>query len=382
MMQFLLIIFLFVFSNVYPKSVCLNMIVKDERDVIADCVKSVKPLIDYWVIVDTGSHDGTQQIIREVLADVPGELHEKPWVNFAHNRNEALDLAKNHADYILFIDADERLVGTQPFHLPTLDKDFYRIVIHEPGGVDGVRKFLIDSHLDWKWEGVLHEVVICPQAKTYDCIKDFQIVTNLVVGNRSKDSQKFIKDAHMLEEALTKDPNNSRTIFYLAESYGNAREYAKAISFFRKRAEMGGKDPEVFWSLYCIGRMQEMMNADADTIMESYSKAFVSFPMRVEPLYRMAQYYLNHKNFLLVYLISQSARSIPQTSEQSFVERWVYDWGILLQLAESSFYLGKYQESLEAINQLLTIPTLPQDHQKAMKQNWITIHSLMSSQSD
>ena len=78
------------------------MIVKNESPVIEKCLASVKGMIDYWVIVDTGSTDGTQQIIKNFMKDVPGKLYERPWVNFAHNRNEALDLARNKTDYAYF----------------------------------------------------------------------------------------------------------------------------------------------------------------------------------------------------------------------------------------------------------------------------------------
>ena len=89
--------------------ICLNMIVKNESPVIERCLASVKPWIGHWVIVDTGSTDGTQELVRKAMAGVPGELHERPWRNVGHNRNEALDLARAHGDYVLFIDADEQL---------------------------------------------------------------------------------------------------------------------------------------------------------------------------------------------------------------------------------------------------------------------------------
>ena len=79
------------------KTICLNMIVKNESKAIRKLLESVKNIIDYWVIFDTGSTDGTQDIIREFLQDIPGELHERPWVDFAHNRNEALVVAQEKA---------------------------------------------------------------------------------------------------------------------------------------------------------------------------------------------------------------------------------------------------------------------------------------------
>src|SRR5579885_2975943 len=106
-------------------TICLNMIVKDESQVIKRCLNSIKSLIHYWVIVDTGSTDGTQEIVREFLSDIPGELHERPWVNFGYNRNEALNLARGKGDYFLFIDADDRLKFKTGFKLPILTKDHY-----------------------------------------------------------------------------------------------------------------------------------------------------------------------------------------------------------------------------------------------------------------
>jgi glycosyltransferase involved in cell wall biosynthesis len=102
------------------QQICLNMIVKDESKIIKRGLATVKPIIDYWVIVDTGSTDGTQQIIKDFMQDIPGELHERPWKNFAYNRNQALALAKGKADYILFMDADETLEFSPNFKMPTL----------------------------------------------------------------------------------------------------------------------------------------------------------------------------------------------------------------------------------------------------------------------
>ena len=67
--------------------VCLNMIVKNEEAVILRCLKSVKHLVDRWVICDTGSTDRTKEIIQDFMKDKPGKLMEEPWKNFCYNRN-------------------------------------------------------------------------------------------------------------------------------------------------------------------------------------------------------------------------------------------------------------------------------------------------------
>lgn len=78
------------------KRICLNMIVRNESHVIRELISSLAHLIDYWVIVDTGSDDGTQDVTRQRMADleIPGELHERPRRDFGYNRTEAIELAR------------------------------------------------------------------------------------------------------------------------------------------------------------------------------------------------------------------------------------------------------------------------------------------------
>ena len=96
------------------------MIVKNEARVIERCLASVRPLIDSWVITDTGSTDGTQDLIREALDGVPGELREEPWVDFGHNRTRNIQHARGKADFLLTVDADHVLRQDAP--LPRLDR--------------------------------------------------------------------------------------------------------------------------------------------------------------------------------------------------------------------------------------------------------------------
>lgn len=57
--------------NTATPHIRLNMIVKNEANAILICLESVKPYIDSWVIVDTGSTDGTQTIIQNICKPYP-----------------------------------------------------------------------------------------------------------------------------------------------------------------------------------------------------------------------------------------------------------------------------------------------------------------------
>ena len=98
--------------SIKPATVALSIIVKNEAKVIERMLNTVWPLLDYYCVIDTGSTDGTQDIVRKFFEDkgIPGEVIEHPWKNFQDARNKARDSIKGKADYGFWIDADEQLI--------------------------------------------------------------------------------------------------------------------------------------------------------------------------------------------------------------------------------------------------------------------------------
>jgi len=324
------------------------------------------------VIVDTGSTDGTQDIIREFMEDVPGELHERPWLNFAHNRNEAMWLAKLKGDYLLFIDADEVLKFSDHFVCPYLDKDSYYIMTRL-AGTEYVRLQLINNHLNWRWIGVLHEYVYSAAARTSEVLAG---VYNFPSpdGFRSQDSLKFKKDAAVLEEALKTEPYNDRYVFYLAQSYKDAGELELALQNYKKRVEMGGWDQEVYISKYQIALLQEDLNMEPEQIIKGYLDCFSSRPIRAEPLFRLARYYRSQGEFLLGYLVADHALKITNPTDTLFVEKWIYEYGLLLEKSIDAYWIGNFKESLELCQQILELSDLPDNVRECVEKNlwWAT----------
>jgi len=354
------------------KRVCLNMIVKNETPVICRSLASVKPFIDYWVIVDTGSTDGTQAMIKEFMKDIPGELHERPWKNFEHNRNEALALAKGKADYVLFIDADDYLRYEKNFALPSLDKDSYKVMIKHGNTTYG-RVFLVKDSQNWKYVGVLHEVICCDEAKTSGIIDGVSIVFT-GEGARSKDPQKYHKDALIFEEALKTDPNNSRHRFYLAQSYRDAGELELALQNYQKRAEMGGWNEEVYFALFQVAQLQERLGRDPQTIIDGYMKAYNYRPQRQEALFGLVHWYLMNNRPEEGYQLAKNDIGAPMPKDVLFIDYTVHDYRLLLDYSLCAYWTGRYQEAKLASLWLLSKQDLYQDVRKSVETNmkWIT----------
>jgi len=87
-----------------PEGISLCMIVKNEERFLAECLDSVKDVVDEINIVDTGSTDRTVEIARSYGANIIF----REWRNdFAWARNEALAMATRR--WTLILDADEEI---------------------------------------------------------------------------------------------------------------------------------------------------------------------------------------------------------------------------------------------------------------------------------
>ena len=106
-------------SSRQKDTVSLCMIVKNEAEYLAKCLKSVESVVDEMIVVDTGSTDSTKQI-----AEIFGaKVYDFKWTDdFSEARNFSISLAKG--DWIFLLDADEVI--------SPLDFDLFRSIIQDP----------------------------------------------------------------------------------------------------------------------------------------------------------------------------------------------------------------------------------------------------------
>jgi glycosyltransferase involved in cell wall biosynthesis len=327
----------------------------------------VRALIDRWVIVDTGSTDSTQEVIRECLHDVPGELHQRLWRNFGHNRTEALRLAEHASDYLLFIDADETLRVPDGFKWPELDYDAYYLTT-EYAGTEYARCALVSSRLQWRWVGVLHEYL----ASTTEARKANLPWPRVVVahdGARSRDPETYEKDALVLEQALQEEPQNARYAFYLAQSWRDAGRLEKSHAAYLARARMGGWDEEAWYALYQAARLGERLGKEPGVIAQAYLTAFQTRPQRAEPLYHLARFHRERREFALAFMFAQRGAAIARPPDILFVEEDVYAWRLLDEVGTAAYYVGAYSEGRDALRCLLGNADVPESERPRLERN-------------
>ncbi|MFG2334643.1 glycosyltransferase [Streptomyces sp. NPDC048604] len=346
-------------------SVCLCMIVKNEARVIERCLASVRDLVDTWVISDTGSTDGTQRLIREALAGIPGQLYEEPWTNFGHNRTLNIRHARGRADYLLLLDADHVIRHEGP--LPPLTADAY-LLRHE-GALEYRIKRLVSGDIAWRYEGVTHEYLTADGSRGRQHTSehlDALVIEDFHDGGSRHD--KFERDARLLTAELARDPADTRTVFYLAQTMRDLGRTDEAVELYERRAAMGGWAEEVFYALLQAG----ILTADAGdwpAATELLTRAWEARPQRLEACYELASRLRKMKRHHLAHAIVSAVVDRGRPDDILFVQPWVYRWGLLFEYSITAYWVGDFAASLTACDRLLALPDLPEAYRRQTRTN-------------
>ena len=343
------------------QTICLSMIVKDEAHVIRRCLDSVRPVIDYWVIVDTGSTDGTQDIIRAALAGTPGQLMERPWVDFAHNRSEALELARPHGSYSLIIDADDELIIPAGFTMPKLDAPGYTFTIHD-SFTRYSRRQMVSNAMTWYYRGVLHEFL---ESKQISWTRPFPLAMRRGDdGARHRDRTTYRRDVEVLEKALAKENDPfliSRYTFYLAQSYRDCGDKEQALKYYLRRADQGFWEEEVYISLLGAAYLSDAVNAPADEVLSIYDRAIAICPDRAEARHGATRYCREKHRTVEGFHYAAAALSIKMPPNSLFTQPWIYLYGMRDEYAVCAYFTGQYRACLSACLEILDQKEVPPD---------------------
>ena len=322
-------------------TICLCMIVKDEVPVIERCLRSALPLVDIAVIVDTGSTDDTYDKMTPFDENpVPVDVHFRPWVNFSHNRNEAITIAKEsvpEVDYLLFLDADEVLTVPEGFKWPELTADAYWLPV-DYGGTHYLRCALVKSSFEMRYVGAVHEYLELPEGTVIERL-DAPTIRVFHDGARARDPQTYAKDAALLLEAHRKDPADARTVFYLAQSHRDAGKPFAARDWYLKRAAMGGWAEEQWMALYEAAKLTEI--DDPEMAVNYYLRAYQMRPARAEPLYQLARLFRGRRDWHVAWMFAMAASHVMMpVGERLFLDPSIYKWRIHDEIGILGFYAG------------------------------------------
>jgi glycosyltransferase involved in cell wall biosynthesis len=346
----------------------LCLIVKNESHIIRESLTCTLPLIDTFCIVDTGSTDNTIEVIRSFYEEhgIVGEIHEREWKNFGHNRSEALALCDGKMDYILVIDADDLM--SFPSNGRHILEDLLK---NNPSGlqimikqesIEYWRTQVFKANDGWKYFGVLHEY---PGNNTPNPnilkLPTSMYMQSRRLGGRSLNPNKLLLDIEVLKNGLKEEPENERYVFYLANAYRDAGDFANALKFYKQRVRMGKWPEEAWYAAYRVGDCYKHLN-NIPKFEYWMQRAHLLRPTRAEPMHNLTEYFRSKTGDLhKAYAYCLTGLKIPYPKDDVlFVEKFPHDGGFLYEKTILDYYVHPYERHVglqDSTNYLLKYST-------------------------
>lgn len=352
----------------------LNFICKNESHVIERMLNSVKSITDLIVVNDTGSTDGTQELIKKfgLENNIPTYVFERTFDDFEKSRNFAMqklrdvvrdlhwDSEKTHG---YWIDCDENLIIKDNFDKNQFINDLYMMNVYI-GQMKYTRNTFFKVSKPFRWYGPIHEFIVCDDKNITSGLAE-NIVVNVQMDGASwqgKTSEKYLDHAHRLETYINNDRSDPRWIFYTAQSYHdsasiqdnkyeNEERLRRSLRYYRERTERtDGYPEEIYYAHFRIGTIMRNMEEPWNLTLQECLKAYAVDPLRGESIKTIIDYYLQMGEWHLAYLYSKFAKENfhgknPYPTRLLFVDEALYVWKFLEAHAACCFYTNRKDEA-------------------------------------
>lgn len=357
------------------KTLGLSQIVKNEEHVIERSLNSIKGIVDYITIVDTGSQDNTISVIENFCKEnnIPFDIYQREFDNFENSRNYAMEMAQGKTDYCFWLDSDEVIEIDENFNKNKLNKDIYMFNTFI-GDMKYTRNECWKNDGNFKWYGPVHEYIV-PKDKskplTSAVMPGVSVKVRMDGGSWQQDiEKKYRQHARVLEEYIDEIDRNPRWIFYTAQSYhdsakvkGNIPEnkerLRRSLKYYKERVDtMDGYHEERFYSQLRIGVVMSKLENPWGRVKEELLKAYKMDPLRGEPFKFIIEYYQKVGDWDMAYLYSKFAyttfhKSNPYPKRLLYVDKSVYEWRFAELYSNACYYTGRKQQAVKANLEIL-----------------------------
>jgi hypothetical protein len=328
-------------------TLCLNMIVKNESNVIKKLFDSVSSIIDCYCICDTGSTDNTIEFIENYFKEknIPGVIHHEKFKNFGYNRSYSLEKCIGMSDYILLMDADMELV-IKKFDKSILTEDTYYIL-------QGSNSFyynnvrIVKNDGKYRYVGVTHEYIdIMKKKEVHSFDKDIIFIND--IGNGGCKDNKFIRDIELLTQGILDEPTNMRYHFYLANSYHDSDKKEEAIKYYEIVSKSGSWAQEKWYSYYRLGHCYNSLN-NIEKAIYNWMEGLDVCRNRVENIYEIICYYRKREKYETAYNYYKIALDVLKKLNNKdkdaflFLHNDVYSWKLYFEYYVMAYYISEKQ---------------------------------------
>jgi predicted O-methyltransferase YrrM len=387
----------------YDNLICYTMIIKNGGPLLAQVLTENLSIIDRWCILDTGSTDGTQDVIRSILKNKKGKLYEEPFVNFKLSRNKCLELAGRTCKFTLMLDDTYSMRNDIRTFLNEVRGDQYSdsfSLMIQSNDTEYYSNRIVKTATCLRYIHTIHEVipsenninVVVPydQAYIYDHRAEY-------MENRTNNRKQF--DLELLFKELEEDPNDPRALYYIAQTYGCIGDEVSKAKYFELRINhhVEGYVQEKIDACFELARCYNFkVNCETKELItpgseisesqwkrceELYLQAYNLDKKRPDSIYFIGIHYYLEKNYELAYKYFKMGFEVGYPIGSQYSLKPTLSFHFLPKfLTEVCYYLGDYPLGTKAAELFLTSEkhNKPNGDSWGLMTNWYSIHSSLS----
>jgi hypothetical protein len=128
-------------------------------------------------------------------------------------------------------------------------------------------------------------------------------------------------------------------------------------------------EPDAFLTLLGAAREKEKLGRPDDEVISTYMEATAACPTRAEALHGAARFCRNKGLHEQGYEFAAQGLAIAYPKDAPAVEDWIYEYGLLDELAVNAYWTGKYAECVDACDRLLSEGKLPTEKRDRVLKN-------------
>ena len=342
----------------------LVMIVKNSGEVLRYVLRAIKPFIDCWTILDTGSTDNTPDIIREELKGVDGTLFFEEFVNFSITRNRSLELSKKNCKYQIILDDSYELRGGDRLlnKLKRSKKDSFSLRIgrfREKIEDDYFSLRIIKSSMEFKYSKKrIHEYIDIQQG-TSEFVDTPDIFINDLEDDKhgQRTFKRLKKDIEFLLLDFEDDPTDARILYYLCITYLVLGEHKKSFESFKKISTIKNVDIEYKFSgeyeSACIDFVE--LSKNEKTFISKMLEIQKKYPERLESSFKLATILYEKGNYATLLPIINKLIRIhkPEIYLTIFNTSKIYDYYIPYLYIDLNLKFGNIDKAVPVLNKMI-----------------------------
>ena len=362
----------------------LNFICKDESHIIERMLNSAKSFTDLIVVTDTGSTDGTQDLIRKFGEEnnIPTYVYDRPFDSFENSRNNSMEKLREVVAELgwdpdkvhgYWFDCDETVVLDSKFDKNQFTKDLYMMNTYI-GQMKYTRNTFFKVSKPFRWYGPVHEFIVCDDKNITSGIAENIHVDVKMEGASWQGNipNKYLSHAHTLEKYINDNRTDPRWIFYTAQSYHdsaslpdnkaeNEERLRRALKYYRERTSRpDGYAEEIYYSQYRIGTVMRILEDPWSLTHQECLKAYAMDPARGESIKTIIDYYLQVGEWHMAYLYTKFCKvnfhgKNPYPKRLLFVDEALYVWKFAEAHAAACFYTGRMDEAKANFQEIINL---------------------------